>query len=98
MEPADKKRMAERILGDYPAEYAAMLAFIDRYSDLPETPAQFQERCGQIALACFWRDKHPEAPATRRPLADPLDVWLWADVPAAEREECEAAVGLICRN
>ena len=31
--------------------------FIDRFPDLQETPAQFQERCGQIALKCFWRDK-----------------------------------------
>ena len=48
--------MASRILGDYSAEYRAMLAFIDETVDLPETPAQFQERCGQIALACFWRE------------------------------------------
>jgi hypothetical protein len=57
MEANDKKRMAERILGDYPAEHEAMLEFIDRFSELQETPAQFQERCGQIALACFWREK-----------------------------------------
>ena len=36
-----------------------MLEFIDRYPDLQETPAQFQERCGQIALACFWKQQHP---------------------------------------
>ncbi len=57
MDPADKKRLATRILGDYPAEHAAMLDFIDEHPDLPETPAQFQERCGQIALACFWRER-----------------------------------------
>jgi ATPase family associated with various cellular activities (AAA) len=57
MEPGDKKRMAKRILGDYAAEYAEMLAFIDRFPELQETPAQFQERCGQIALACFWRER-----------------------------------------
>jgi ATPase family associated with various cellular activities (AAA) len=57
MEPADKKRMAERILGEYPEEYRAMLEFIDKYPDLQETPAQFQERCGQIALACFWKQQ-----------------------------------------
>ncbi len=56
MEPEDKKRMAERILGEYPERYAEMLAFIDRFTDLEETPAQFQERCGQIALACLWKD------------------------------------------
>src|SRR5262245_16707596 len=56
MEAADKKRMARRILGAYEAEYLEMLAFIDRYSDLQETPAQFQERCAQIALKCFWKE------------------------------------------
>ncbi len=57
MEPADKKRMAKRILGEYPREYAKVLEFIDRYPDLQETPAQFQERCGQIALAEFWKEQ-----------------------------------------
>jgi SpoVK/Ycf46/Vps4 family AAA+-type ATPase len=65
MEPADKKLMARRILGDYPEHYREMLAFIDRYPELEETPAQFQERCGQIALACFWKEQH-------EPIADPL--------------------------
>ena len=57
MELADKKRMAKRILGDYPDEYLTMLEFIDKYPDMQETPAQFQERCGQIALKCFWREQ-----------------------------------------
>ncbi|HEX4590686.1 MAG TPA: AAA family ATPase [Gemmataceae bacterium] len=82
LEPADKKRMAKRILGDYPAEYMAMLEFIDENPDLPETPAQFQERCGQIALACFWNDQRTVVafdgstrptvrPATRRDPVSP---------------------------
>ena len=57
MDPADKKLMAGRILTEYPRQHREMLAFIDKYHDLQETPAQFQERCGQIALACFWREK-----------------------------------------
>ncbi len=69
MEPADKKRMAERILGAYEKEYLAMLEFIDRYPDLAETPAQFQERCAQVALKCFWKEQDAEradpAPAPR---------------------------------
>jgi len=60
MEPADKKLMAKRILGEYPDEYLAMLEFIDRYTELQETPAQFQESCGQIALKCFWREQEEE--------------------------------------
>ena len=67
MELADKKRMARRILGDYPDEYLTMLEFIDRYPDLQETPAQFQERCGQVALRCFWKEQQGdgETPAVR---------------------------------
>src|SRR6476646_8237258 len=56
MEPADKKRMAEKILGVYEAEHREMVEFVDHFPDLPETPAQFQERCAQVALRCFWRD------------------------------------------
>jgi ATPase family associated with various cellular activities (AAA) len=62
MEPADKKRMAERILGAYPEEYGKMIAFIDHYPDLQETPAQFQERCGQVALKSFWKERHDALP------------------------------------
>jgi hypothetical protein len=58
MEADDKKRMAERILGEYEDAYLEMLAFIERYADLQETPAQFQERCGQIALRHFWNETH----------------------------------------
>jgi hypothetical protein len=63
MEPGDKKLMARRILGDYPEQYRAMVEFIDRYPDLQETPAQFQERCGQIALACFWKEQQGRSAA-----------------------------------
>jgi hypothetical protein len=57
MEPADKKRMAGRILGAYEKQHMEMLDFIDRYPDLQETPAQFQERCAQAALKCFWGEQ-----------------------------------------
>ena len=73
MEAADKKVMAQRILGEYPERVpAAMLEFIDRFPDLQETPAQFQERCGQIALKRFWEEqekkhaKHPKANGHQR--------------------------------
>jgi hypothetical protein len=58
MEIADKKRMARRILGAYEEECLAMMEFVDKFSDLQETPAQFQERCAQVALKCFWKEKH----------------------------------------
>ncbi len=57
MENADKRLLARRILGEYEEEYRAVLDFIDRFPDLPETPAQFQERCAQLALARFWEDQ-----------------------------------------
>jgi SpoVK/Ycf46/Vps4 family AAA+-type ATPase len=68
MEPADKKKMAKRILGEYPDEYLKMLEFIDRFPDLPETPAQFQERCGQVALRCFWNETHGPVPIEAGPM------------------------------
>jgi hypothetical protein len=56
MESADKKRMATRILGSYENEHVEMVEFIDKFPDLQETPAQFQERCAQVALKCFWAE------------------------------------------
>jgi hypothetical protein len=67
MEPADKKLMAQKILEAYEKEYLEMLEFIDKYPDLSETPAQFQERCAQVALRCFWRELgHDLQPAEAR--------------------------------
>jgi hypothetical protein len=61
MENGDKKLMARKILGQYEEAYLDMLAFVDRFPDLPETPAQFQERCAQVALACFWESQREAA-------------------------------------
>lgn len=91
MESDDKKRMAQRILGDYPVEFEAMLEFIELYPDLQETPAQFQERCGQIALACFWRNMHPETQSNSEPAPSLEDIWKWADATDAERAKYEVA-------
>ena len=64
MEVQDKKQMARRILGEYEEEYLKMVDFIERFPDLQETPAQFQERCAQVALARFWEERQREE---RRP-------------------------------
>ena len=40
--------------------------------ELQETPAQFQERCGQVALACFWKEKEGIVAAPRKAPAEPL--------------------------
>lgn len=69
LEPNDKKVMARRILGEYPGPLAAMLAFIDRFPDLAETPAQFQERCAQAALAEFWRRQETETAGPSGPMS-----------------------------
>jgi hypothetical protein len=66
MEVDDKKKLAQRILGAYPDELAAMEQFVDKFADLQETPAQFQERCGQIALKRFWTEQEAAAAARDR--------------------------------
>lgn len=58
MKVPEKIRMAKRILGDYPDKLHDMLKFVEDYPDMIETPAQFQERCGQIALRAFWEDEN----------------------------------------
>jgi hypothetical protein len=65
MDPADKKKMARRILGAFEDDFQEMLAFIDKYPELQETPAQFQERCGQIALKRFWQEQEGQV---KRPM------------------------------
>jgi hypothetical protein len=70
MEPADKLLMARRILGEYEEDYLRMVAFVERFPDLQESPAQFQERCAQVALARFWEEHHRERPRTERAAAE----------------------------
>jgi hypothetical protein len=71
MEPADKKLMARRILGEFEDEYLRMVAFIERFPDLQESPAQFQERCAQVALARFWEEQQAERARAERTAANP---------------------------
>jgi hypothetical protein len=56
--------MAARILGAYEMQHLEMVAFIDKFPDLQETPAQFQERCAQVALKWFWKEAE-QGPARR---------------------------------
>jgi len=72
METSDKKMMARRILGEYEEEYLRMVAFVDRFPDLQETPAQFQERCAQVALARFWEEQQVEQQRVATAARDPL--------------------------
>jgi len=57
MEYDDKLIMADRILNEYPQGLEQMLDFLKKYPDLLETPAQFQERCSQLALSYFWMEQ-----------------------------------------
>jgi hypothetical protein len=82
LEPADKKRMAERILGGYEAECREVVEFVDRFPDLAETPAQFQERCAQVALRCFWRDAGPADDGRDDPFFTRLFKQLMGATPA----------------
>lgn len=50
MLPEHKKAMSSWILDEFPAVLANMHQWIDNNPEVPETPAQFQERCSRIAL------------------------------------------------
>jgi SpoVK/Ycf46/Vps4 family AAA+-type ATPase len=61
MELADKKRMAVKILGEYPDAMTKMMQYLHTHAKEQETPAQFQERCAQIALRYFWDEQQSES-------------------------------------
>lgn len=63
MKPYVKKRMAAYVLDEFPDEARAMLRHIDAHPDELETPAQFLQRCSQIALDCFWARASAAPPA-----------------------------------
>src|SRR5262249_41931396 len=56
-----KRTLARRILGEYPEALDEVLAFVGAHPDLQESPAQFQERCSQVALRCFWDEQRGTA-------------------------------------
>jgi hypothetical protein len=66
MTSADKRRLARAILGEFPNECAEMLRHIEEHDGVNETPAQFQERCAQIALKAYWQEQR-EPSAERLP-------------------------------
>lgn len=55
MEEREKRKLADRILGEFPDGLAHVQRFITDHPDLQETPAQFQERCSQVAITYFWQ-------------------------------------------
>lgn len=69
MEDADKVRLARRIFFDNDAGYRQICRLVEREPGRKETPAQFQERCAQLALDLLWQSEHPECAPS--PDADP---------------------------
>lgn len=70
MEDADKLKLAGRIFFDNDAGYRQICQLVEREPNRKETPAQFQERCAQLALDLLWQSEHPDsAPA---PSPDPV--------------------------
>jgi hypothetical protein len=55
--PGNSTLNSQLLTRAHPTFMLSMVEFVDRYPDLQETPAQFQERCGQIALLCFWKEQ-----------------------------------------
>ncbi|HEX4609522.1 MAG TPA: ATP-binding protein [Urbifossiella sp.] len=61
MADADKRKLARRIFFDSETGYRQICRSLDREPDRRETPAQFQERCAQLALDLLWQSEHPES-------------------------------------
>lgn len=57
MEVEDKVTMLHRILKGFPDELELLEEIVRRHPDVQETPAQFQERCAQIALKAYWQSE-----------------------------------------
>jgi hypothetical protein len=55
MDEADKLRLARRIFFDDEAGYRQCRRLVETEPDRRETPAQFQERCAQLALDRLWQ-------------------------------------------
>ena len=60
MDDADKVRLAKRIFFDNEVGYGQICEMLAREPSRKETPAQFQERCAQLALDLLWQSEHPE--------------------------------------
>lgn len=61
MDDPDKLKLARRIFFDNDAGYLEICRMLELEPNRKETPAQFQERCAQLALELLWRSEHPES-------------------------------------
>jgi|GEM_PF-539724 len=64
MEDCDKLKLARRIFFDNDTGYLEICRMLELEPNRKETPAQFQERCAQLALELLWRSEHPESAPT----------------------------------
>ncbi|MCE9561307.1 MAG: AAA family ATPase [Planctomycetes bacterium] len=64
MEDADKLKLARRIFFDNDVGYRRICRILELEPNRKETPAQFQERCAQLALDMLWQSEHPESAPT----------------------------------
>jgi hypothetical protein len=67
MAEADKLKLARRIFFDNETGYRQICRLLEFEPNRKETPAQFQERCAQIALDLLWQSEHPEPGAPSGP-------------------------------
>ena len=63
MEDGDKLKLARRIFFDNEIGYHQICRMVEREPNRRETPAQFQERCAQLALDLLWQSEHPDSEA-----------------------------------
>lgn len=57
----DKLKLARRILFDNDDAYLKVKKMVEQENNKKETPAQFQEKCSQIALQCLWNNENPKS-------------------------------------
>jgi hypothetical protein len=70
MADADKLKLARRIFFDNEVGYRQMVRLIEQEPNRKESPAQFQERCAQMALELLWQSEQAQAAAERAAAAD----------------------------
>lgn len=87
MADADKLKLARRVFFDNEAGYEQMARQVAAEPGRKETPAQFQERCAQLALDMLWRAEHPETAPPAEPAeprrSDPRPEEAFATAPRA---------------
>lgn len=71
---SDKIELAKRILLDCDEGLQKITEFVKNNPSIKETPAQFQERCAQVALAYFWRSQCSDGNTSEQMIRSALTV------------------------